>query len=199
VREANIAASTAAGARRNPPGLPSRRSLILGLLPLAADGQKLEREVGITTSSLTGHVAVKPGGARIALLDLPRFLRQELDMRVIDFNTRTIAGATTRELEALRKNAAEAGCVLTNLKLNHIGLALDSTDSAARLTSPNPRVGSGAGSELPVRAEGKPGSTRSPSLSHSPPRRMCVAGRLGLDGDTLAFRTVCATGSHLAS
>jgi hypothetical protein len=112
--------------------LLQRRSLLLGFIPLAAGGQKLEREVGITTSSLTGHVSVKPGAAPIALLDLPRFISQELDMRVIDFNTRTIEGAATRELETLRKNAVDNKCVLTNLKLNHPDLMLDSPGAAAR-------------------------------------------------------------------
>lgn len=110
----------------------SRRAMLCGLLPVAAEGQKLEREIGITTSSLTGHVAVKAGGAPIALLDLPRFLSQELDMRVIDLNTRTIQGATTQELETLRKNAADAKCVLTNLKLNLTGLMLDSPEAAVK-------------------------------------------------------------------
>src|SRR5689334_23354843 len=113
-------------------GSLSRRAVLCSLLAQPSHGQKLEREVGITTSSLTGHIAVKPGEARIALLDLPRFVRQELDLRVIDLNTRTIQGATARELESLRKNASQSGCFLTNLKLNLLGLALDSADAAVK-------------------------------------------------------------------
>jgi sugar phosphate isomerase/epimerase len=102
--------------------------------PLAAAfgaGMSLDREIGITTASLFGWVDRKPG-AKIMLLDLPRFVREELDMRVIDFNTVTYEGASRKELETLRSNAAKAGCVFTNLKMNQKGLVLDSADAATR-------------------------------------------------------------------
>ena len=70
--------------------LLSRRSLLLSLMPGIVRGAGLERQVGVTTSSFTGHLALKPAPGQIALLDLPRFMRDELDMRVIDLNTRTL-------------------------------------------------------------------------------------------------------------
>src|SRR5678816_182717 len=92
----------------------TRRSVILGFTPLAA-GQTLEREVGITTASLSRHLALQPAGRQVALLDLPRFMRQELDMRVIDLNTRTLEGATRQQLERLRSNAAAQGLSLIHI------------------------------------------------------------------------------------
>src|SRR5262245_282763 len=112
--------------------LLSRRTVLLSLMQGMIRAEGLERQVGVTTSSFTGHLALKPAAGQIALLDLPRFMRDELDMRVIDLNTRTIAGATTKELETFRANSATAGCVLTNLKLNFPDLMLDSPDSAVR-------------------------------------------------------------------
>jgi len=110
----------------------TRRSVVFGLLPALVRGEGLERQVGVTTSSFTGHLALKPKPGQIALLDLPRFMRAELDMRVIDLNTRTLAGATTQDLEKLRGNAVKEGCVLTNLKLNYPDLLLDSPETAVR-------------------------------------------------------------------
>ena len=52
---------------------------------------KLDKQVGVTTSSLSGHLVAKPGKGQFSLLDLPRILRDELDMRVIDLNTSSLA------------------------------------------------------------------------------------------------------------
>jgi hypothetical protein len=112
-RRALLAASLGAGARADPAG-------------------GLARQVGITTASLAGHLAIGPQPGRIALTDMPAFLRGELDMRVIDLNTSTLQEATRALLVSLRKKAEESGCVLTNLKLNQPGLTLDSGDAESR-------------------------------------------------------------------
>ena len=110
----------------------SRRAVVFSaLLPAAAAEPNLNGEVGITTSSLFGHLDRKPG-AKVALLDLPRFLREDLDMRVIDFNTVSCEGALRQELRTLRKHADRAGCVFTNMKLNQKGLVIDSPDRSVR-------------------------------------------------------------------
>ena len=93
---------------------------------------KLDGEIGITTSSLSGHIAQKPTPGKFTLLDLPRIMRDELDMRVIDLNTSTLGSADAKYLEKVRRAADVAGCVLTNLKLNQRGLDMNSPDSRVR-------------------------------------------------------------------
>lgn len=92
----------------------------------------LHREVGITTSSLSGHLVTKPTKGKFTLLELPRLLRDELDMRVIDLNTSSLASFEPSYLDQVRKAAADAGCVLTNLKLNQSGLDMNSPDQKVR-------------------------------------------------------------------
>lgn len=90
------------------------------------------RQVGITTSSLSAHVALKPEAGQIALFDLPRVLRDELDMRVIDLNTSTLGESGPSDLDRLRNEAGKAGCFLTNLKMNQRDLNMDSPDKQVR-------------------------------------------------------------------
>lgn len=101
----------------------------------AAEDRKrnlLEKEVGITTSSFSGHLVTKPAKDRFTLLELPRLLRDELDMRVIDLNTSALASFEPKYLDQVRKAADDAGCLLTNLKLNQPGLDMNSPDRAVR-------------------------------------------------------------------
>jgi hypothetical protein len=92
----------------------------------------LEREVGITTSSLSGHLVAQPARGKFTLLELPRIMRDELDMRVIDLNTSALASFEPKYLDEVRKAAEAAGCTLTNLKLNQPGLDMSSPDRAVR-------------------------------------------------------------------
>lgn len=89
-------------------------------------------QVGITTSSLSRHLVAKPGKGQFSLLELPRILRDELDMRVIDLNTSSVATYQPAYLEKVREAARDAGCVLTNLKLNQKGLDMNSSDVGIR-------------------------------------------------------------------
>ena len=100
--------------------------------PTVAADTKLEREVGITTSSLSGHLVAKPGKGQFSLPELPRVMREELDMRVIDLNTSSLASEEPRYLDQCREAAEKAGCVFTNLKLNQRGLDMNSPDVAVR-------------------------------------------------------------------
>jgi hypothetical protein len=121
-----------------------RRGFLVGSTALAActacraeeEGDsrqdKLARQVGITTSSLSGHVAASPARGKITLLELPRVLREELDMRVIDLNTSTLASDEPKYLDRVREAADKAGCVLTNLKMNQRGLDMNSPDEKVR-------------------------------------------------------------------
>ena len=102
--------------------------------PYAAAQQRTELagEVGVTTSSLGKHVALRPNAKQFALLDLPRVLRDSLDMRVIDLNTTTLGESGPAELGRLRNAAEKAGCFLTNLKMNQRDLNMESWDPAVR-------------------------------------------------------------------
>jgi hypothetical protein len=92
----------------------------------------LAREVGITTGSFMKHMTVQPQPGKLCLLDLPRIMRDELGMKVIDLMTATLASFEPKYLDQLRAAADKAGCVLTNLKMNLRGLELDSADPKVR-------------------------------------------------------------------
>src|SRR5687768_15479705 len=88
----------------------------------------LKRAVGITTSSLSGHLMAQPAAGKFTLLQLPRILRDELDMRVIDLNTSALASYQPEYLDRVRRSVEDAGCVITNLKLNQPGLDMNSPE-----------------------------------------------------------------------
>lgn len=92
----------------------------------------LHRQIGITTSSLSGHIAPKATRGKFTLLELPRILRDELDMTVIDLNTSTVASYEPKYLERVRMAADAAGSVLTNLKMNQRGLDMNHADPNVR-------------------------------------------------------------------
>lgn len=111
---------------------------LFGLVsPLLSNGSSKKRheftnEVGVTTSSFSRHLVAKPGRGQFSLLDLPGILRNELDMKIIDLNTSTLASEESKYLEQVREKAIKAGCVITNLKMNQRGLDLSSNDKAKR-------------------------------------------------------------------
>ena len=88
--------------------------------------------LGITTSSLSGHLAAKPKQGQFSLPELPRIMRDELDMRVIDLNTSSLASYDPKYLDRCRNAAEKAGCLFTNLKLNQRNLDMNSPDKAVR-------------------------------------------------------------------
>ncbi len=92
----------------------------------------LAREVGVTTGSFVKHLVESPQRGKLRLLDLPRLMRDELDMRVIDLMTATLPSLEADYLERLRAAAEDAGCVLTNLKMNQPGLDMGSPDESTR-------------------------------------------------------------------
>lgn len=93
----------------------------------------LAGEVGVTTSSFSGHLVASPKKpSQFSLLELPRILRDDLDMRVIDLNTSSLGRVDKRWLDQVRKAVDDAGCVLTNLKMNQSGLDMNSPDVAVR-------------------------------------------------------------------
>lgn len=92
----------------------------------------LANEVGITTSSLGGHLVARPAKGKFTLVELPKIMREELDMRVIDLNTSSFASYKLAYLDKIRKAADKAGCILTNLKMNQRGLDMNSRDKSVR-------------------------------------------------------------------
>lgn len=121
----------------------SRRSFLttVGTTPLlwnsvsfAADPKrpKLDNELGITTGSFMRHLSVERKAAKLRLLDLPKLMRDELGLRVIDLMTRTLASFEPAYVDDLRNRAEKAGCIITNLKMNQRGLDMASPDQATR-------------------------------------------------------------------
>lgn len=92
----------------------------------------LTGEVGITTGSFMRHLSPEARAGKLRLLDLPKRMHEELGMKVIDLMTATLASTEPAYLDRLRAAAADAGCVLTNLKMNNPGLDLASADAAVR-------------------------------------------------------------------
>jgi hypothetical protein len=98
----------------------------------AASPDELANEVGITSSSLSGHLVAKPKSGQFSLLELPRVMRDELDMRVIDLNTSSLASMDEAYLDQCRRAAEKAGCVFTNLKMNQRNVDMNSPDETTR-------------------------------------------------------------------
>jgi hypothetical protein len=96
--------------------------------PLAA----LENEVGVTTSSFSRHLVAAPGSRQFSMLDLPKIMRDELDMRVIDLNTSSLGATTGAWLDKVKTAVDKAGCVMINLKMNQKGLDMNSPDRDIR-------------------------------------------------------------------
>jgi hypothetical protein len=105
--------------------IPAAYALVAGT-GRAADGQRpeLAGELGVTTGSFTRHLTTGSERGKLQLLDLPRLMRNQLDIRVIDLMTATLPSLEPDDLRRLREAAERAGCVLTNLKMNQRGLDL---------------------------------------------------------------------------
>jgi hypothetical protein len=111
--------------------------LAVGRLARAGDDRQpsLAGEVGITTSSLDAHftsTAPAAGSGRLRLEELPRVVRDELGLRIIDLNTTTLGSLDPDHLDRFRTSAEKAGCLLTNLKMNDASLDMGSPDPAVR-------------------------------------------------------------------
>ena len=94
--------------------------------------ESLAGELGMTTGSFVRHLSDERQAGKLRLLDLPKVMRDELGMKVIDLMTATLPSLAPDYLKRLREAADEAGCVLTNLKMNQRGLDLGSSDAGER-------------------------------------------------------------------
>ena len=87
--------------------------------------------LGIVAATLAAHMDHRKRGG-LALAELPKVIRGELDIRILDMNTMNFPSFEPALLERFRKVAEGEGCVLTNLKLNQPGLDLGSLDRELR-------------------------------------------------------------------
>ncbi len=96
-------------------------------------------EVGLTTSSVFRQMAEGHADRKFGLLELPKFMRDELGMRVIDLNSGTLATKDSAQIERFREALDAAGCVVSNVKVNPtvlqvkvLDLPFDHADRATR-------------------------------------------------------------------
>lgn len=81
-----------------------------------ARGDDLRNEFGITTGSFMMHL--RSATKKFDILTLPKIMRDELDLKVIDLMTKTIPYLDADYCARFRDAAEKAGRVITNLKLN---------------------------------------------------------------------------------
>jgi hypothetical protein len=103
-----------------------------GCTPQPKFAEPLAYEIGITTGSFSRHLTVERRQGRLRMLDWPKLMREELELRVIDLMTATVPEVTPAYFDKLRAAADRAGCVITNLKMNQPGLDLGHPDEPMR-------------------------------------------------------------------
>jgi hypothetical protein len=119
----------------------SRRTFVLGAIGLAATALRaaqsssrgpLEEIVGVNTSSFARQNRASAAEQRIDPFDVPRILREEVDVRVIDLVSTMLGTREHATLARFRAEAERHGCVITNLKVNDRTLQFESEDAAMR-------------------------------------------------------------------
>lgn len=77
----------------------------------------LQHQIGATMSSFS---RLQRDGKPLTytMLEWPKIFRDELDLRVIDLNSGVVTSHEPKYLEQLRRAADDAGCLLTNVKIN---------------------------------------------------------------------------------
>tara|TARA_R110002096_G_scaffold217936_6_gene406050 strand:+ start:1204 stop:2103 length:900 start_codon:yes stop_codon:yes gene_type:complete len=89
-------------------------------------------EIGVTTGSFFSHITFGKEAGKISMLDLPKVMDNELDMKVIDFMSRTLESFEPAYLEKLRSAVVDNHCIATNLKCNQKGMNMASPDKEVR-------------------------------------------------------------------
>ena len=95
-------------------------------------GRDLVGQFGVTTGSFVKHLASKPTPGKLFMLDLPKIMRDELDLQVIDLMTATLPYTNADYCAQFRDAAEKAGRTITNLKLNLAEAEIGSSDEAVR-------------------------------------------------------------------
>lgn len=104
------------------------KSAMAGVAPEA----DLVGKLGVTTGSFQRHYAQTSLDGKLRLLDLPKIMRDELGMPILDVMTASFASFDRSYLDAFRNEAEKCGCIITNLKLNQPQIDMASLDPAAR-------------------------------------------------------------------
>jgi hypothetical protein len=98
-------------------------------------GRDLVGLYGLTTGSFMKHYSPTPAPGKIVLLDLPKIMRDELDLKVLDLMTRCFASLDDSYCDKLRNEAEKAGRIITNLKMNLEGVDIGSGDETEQRRS----------------------------------------------------------------
>jgi sugar phosphate isomerase/epimerase len=114
--------------RRNFAKVTAAVALTPTAMATAGTRPSLERVVGITTGGLNHQRENK----MLDVMSLPRFLRDELGMQLIDLNTRWLTAFDDQYIGKVRENAEKAGCYFSNLKVNHRYGSLTTGEPAGR-------------------------------------------------------------------
>jgi sugar phosphate isomerase/epimerase len=88
--------------------------------------------VGINTACFSRQQRAADATQRVDPYDLPRLIREELDLRILDVVSTMLDTREHAPLEKFRAAAERAGCVITNLKVNVPDLRFDSEDANTR-------------------------------------------------------------------
>ena len=78
----------------------------------------LSEALGINTSSFTAQLTRKGIGRNLSLLEVPKILRHELDLRVLDLSSKFFPLDDDGLLDRFRKAAELAGCTLITVKMS---------------------------------------------------------------------------------
>jgi hypothetical protein len=118
--------------------LNRRQFLIGGTVVLAGSTSLTARnlkpirsEVGLVAATLAAHQSHRRTGG-MQLKEIPKWVKEELGIRVLDMNTMNFPKLDLQAAESLRTAAERHGCVLTNLKLNQRGLDPGNADKKTR-------------------------------------------------------------------
>lgn len=93
--------------------------------------RNLAGQLGITMSSIT-RLAGDAGPLKYPLSEWPKILRDELDLTILDLNSGVVESHEPAYLEKVRCAADDAGCVLTNMKINRADVDVGNADPAVR-------------------------------------------------------------------
>lgn len=92
----------------------------------------LRNLIGVTTGSFNQNLSLSPQIGKLQLIDLPKIMRNELGMRVIDLMTATLPSMERPFLDDFRSQAEKHNCIITNLKMNQPEIDMGSPDDSVR-------------------------------------------------------------------
>jgi sugar phosphate isomerase/epimerase len=109
--------------------------LVKASAPPSRSPVDLQGQVGLTVGSFQKHYSSIVDGRKLRLIDLPKRMKNELGMKVLDLMTASFPSMDLQFLDELRNEAIKNDCIITNLKMNQPDVDIGSTDSDERLRS----------------------------------------------------------------